>query len=168
MDPFRDETNAVVGKEQARHRRQQDHFIANVLATRPVQPSMEDRATCFFFRQYVSDDKARSSAPLRGVLEFVLPLYRQSSTSGALPAVAAAIGLAGLSNQGMSTNSRAVAASLHTKAIRQLAAAVADPIENKTDQTLAAIMLMCVYEVKSRLMKRIGSDILTIRPVYCM
>ena len=150
MDIFRNETKAVVRREQARQRWRQDPLVPEVLATRPVQPSMEDRATCFFFHQYVSQTEAKPSTSPRGVLEFVPPLYQQSGASGALQAVTAAIGLASLSNQGTSGDSRALATSLHTKALRHLAAAVADPIEKKTDQTLAAILLMCVYEVKLR------------------
>src|SRR5262249_17432019 len=82
--------------------------------------------------------------------EFLPILLRESIPHSALPTATAAVGLASLSNTKNSPEWSSMAQSLYGKAIRKVHAAVADPVLQPSDQTLAAIMLLGFYEVGIR------------------
>ncbi|KAH7137438.1 hypothetical protein B0J13DRAFT_559658 [Dactylonectria estremocensis] len=116
--------------------------------TRSLSPPAIDRATSFFIHQYVLIlESGSSSASLRGNHEY-LPglLQNEHSASGVLNTVIAAAGLAAMSNAGSVLAWRSEAFRLYGKAIRQLQDVLQDPIQRKSDQTLAAVMLMGTFE----------------------
>jgi hypothetical protein len=114
-----------------------------------VSPPLLDRATAFFFHQYVFREGQNSELPTRGHHEYLPALLLESSSSGALAAITAASGLASLANAGNSPSWKAEAYKLYGNAIRQLQIALKDPVELRSDQTLATIMLMGTFEVNA-------------------
>ncbi|UPK90449.1 hypothetical protein LCI18_001384 [Fusarium solani-melongenae] len=116
--------------------------------TRSVSPSTTDQATSFFIQQYVlTINGASSSAPLRGNHEYLPGLLRNETSSfGVLSTITAAAGLAALSNAGNAPAWRSEAFRMYGKAIRQLRNALQDSVERVSDQTLAAVMLMGMFE----------------------
>lgn len=120
-----------------------------VVRTRSLSPPAMDRATNFFIHQYVLTLQGSSgSAPLRGNHEYLPGLLRkEDSASGVLSTIVTAAGLAAMSNAGSVLAWRSEAFQLYGKAIRQLQNALRDPIQMKSDQTLAAVMLMGTFEV---------------------
>ncbi|RSM10761.1 hypothetical protein CEP52_003407 [Fusarium oligoseptatum] len=117
--------------------------------TRSVSPSTTDQATSFFIQQYVlTINGASSSVPLRGNHEYLPGLLRNETFPfGVLSTITAAAGLAALSNAGNAPAWRSEAFRMYGKAIRQLRDALQDPVERVSDQTLAAVMLMGMFEV---------------------
>ncbi|KAM0427884.1 hypothetical protein ACHAPT_007343 [Fusarium lateritium] len=107
-----------------------------------------DQATSFFIQQYVlTINGSYGSAPLRGNHEYLPGLLRNETSSfGVLSTITAAAGLAALSNAGNAPAWRSEAFRMYGKAIRQLRDALEDPVERASDQTLAAVMLMGIFE----------------------
>jgi len=106
-----------------------------------------DRATAFFIHQYVFRVDESNSAPARGNHEYLPALIGQEEANGPLRTIVAAAGLAALSNAGNSSAWAVEAYQWRSKAIRQLQFALNDPVRDKTDHTLAAIMFMGTFEV---------------------
>lgn len=119
------------------------------LCTRQVSPPVVDQATAFFFNHYVFGASQQSHIAIRGHHEYLPALYRACSPSGALATITAAAGLASLANAGNSSTWSGKAYVLYGKALHQIQKALSDPLELKSDQTLAAVMLMGTFEVKS-------------------
>ena len=79
----------------------------------------------------------------------------------------AAVGLASLSNTIHTPKWSSMAQSLYGRAIRQVHAAVGDPVLQQSDQTLTAIMLLGFYEVRDCLKARgLLSHVIIVRERY--
>lgn len=119
---------------------------------RSLSCPLEDRATAFFVHQYVfgSGGGVEHPAHRGGLHEYIPQLLehrRQAKGANVLATITAAAGLAALANAGSSAPWRAEAYRWYGKAIHQLKENLADQQLVKADQTLAAVMLMGMFEV---------------------
>jgi len=87
------------------------------------------------------------TAITHGNHEYLPVLCKRAELDGPLRTMVAATGLAALSHSGNASSWRIEAYRLYGKAIRQLHSALSVDCQAKTDQTLAAIMLMGVFGV---------------------
>ena len=131
-------------------------------AVRALRPSLslyhvadatwEDRASCFFFDQYILDPDDEYG---RGHLEYVPELYTRSqeaSIFGETPSSAClrwavdATGLMTLAQRGHALPLMVRARQTYGKALRSLQAALASAEQAVRDETFAAVMILSVYE----------------------
>ncbi|KAK5997077.1 Pyranose 2-oxidase [Cladobotryum mycophilum] len=112
-----------------------------------LSPSINDKGTAFFLREYVFDaGTSPSSATLQGFHDHLPALLQQEQTGGPLETIVSAAGLAALANAGASLQWKREAYSLYGKAIQKLQADLQDTARVKLDSTLAAIMMMGTFE----------------------
>lgn len=126
---------------------QQHDFIS----VRSLSIPLQDRATSFFIHQYAFTGVDTPVQPLgSGLHEYIpklLQQQQQQTKDDVLATITAAAGLAALANAGSSTKWRSEAYQMYGAAIYQLKCNLADPRLVKSDRTLAAIMLMGMFEV---------------------
>ena len=113
------------------------------LSPRTLSDSITDRAKCFFFYNFVVADQGLSKGHLDE-----LPALVQRWGNGALMTTITSVGLAGLSNTKHAPQVMVTARQIYARALRLTNAALRDPIESKTDQTLSAVMLLGLFEVR--------------------
>lgn len=85
----------------------------------------------------------------RGFQEYLPALYSRSPSSNALPIITTAAGFACLSNAGKQPALASPARQMYLSAIQLVSKALSDPVECKTDETLAAVLLLGVFEAVS-------------------
>lgn len=121
------------------------------IVTRSLSTPLEDEATCYFFQNFVSDFDPSLPSSSQGFIHaytLVLPtLYQQDSSSGVLPKIIDAIGLAGISNIKHSPELMFAAGQKYAKVLRAINASIQDSKQRSRDQTLIAIMLLGLFEV---------------------
>ncbi|RYP27177.1 hypothetical protein DL768_011329 [Monosporascus sp. mg162] len=106
--------------------------------------SVEQRASCFFVWNFVLVPKEEDP---RGFLDYLVPLLRQEGSGSHLQHAFNACSFAILYNrEGPSTNLWERALSEYSKALSKLNAALRDAEEQKTDSTLAAVLLLGMFE----------------------
>ncbi|PQE31760.1 negative acting factor protein [Rutstroemia sp. NJR-2017a WRK4] len=110
--------------------------------TPPLTASLEERAICFFLANYV----LIPHGPIRcGFLGFLIPMMRIAPSkilSDALTAVA----LATFGNQPNAKMLKPKAEQAYAKALRQTTTAIANPRQALEDSTLAAVLLLGLFE----------------------
>lgn len=87
----------------------------------------------------------------RGHLDYLVPfLHTETDPNSPFQLAYSACGLAALSNRekSASTDLNAVSYMQHTRAMRAISSALQDPVRCKTDATLAAVQLLCFFEVR--------------------
>ena len=99
---------------------------------------------CFLFLTlpYVWGPESRSGKPARGHHEYLPALYAMDDSDGPLANTIHAVAVASLANAGNARGRLVDAYELHGVAIRRISAALMDPEHVKSDQTLAAVMLL--------------------------
>jgi Fungal specific transcription factor domain len=107
-----------------------------------LTPPPEDRATCYFFSNFVLDESGVS----RGHMAYLPRIYQQDSLNGALSAVISSVGLAALSNVSNDPTLMGKARQKHVSALSLTNAALRDPAIAKEDGTLAAVTLLGMFE----------------------
>ncbi len=76
-----------------------------------------------------------------------VPTLIQCPGNGALSATVASVGMAGLANTKFAPQVMIAARQTYARALRLINAALRDPIETKTNQTLSAVLLLGLFEV---------------------
>ena len=114
---------------------------------RCVVPSIVEQATAFFFCRHVWRPESRSGKPARGHHEYLPALYAMDDSDGPLANTIHAVAVVSLANAGNARGWLVDAYELHGVAIRRIRAALMDPEHVKSDQTLAAVMLLGTFEV---------------------
>jgi hypothetical protein len=110
-----------------------------------LQGPLDDQATCFFIANWVL--QPRQEAKTRGFMEYLLPLLKQRSPPEHFKAAFDACAYASMGNRaGPGQNFKNVALSSYTRALATTHKALQDPILSKQDNTLAAILLLGLYE----------------------
>ena len=112
------------------------------LMCRELSTPVEEQATCFFFQNYVLDD-------FKGYYRYVPSVYSTLPAGCALAEAITSLGMAGIANSKKDTRLMINANFKYTSALRTVNAALRDPCEAKTDQTLVAVMLLGLFEVRS-------------------
>lgn len=105
-------------------------------------------ASCHFFSNFILVPRQGST---RGFMDYLLPLMKSEAQNSHLQHAFNACSLAHLGNRVRSTSEDIPdkALSEYTKALAATHEALKDPEASKTDGTLAAVLLLGLYEVSS-------------------
>ncbi len=120
------------------HSRQTSPF--SDLMCRELSTPVEEQATSFFFQNYVIDD-------FRGYYSCLPSVYSALPAGSALGEAITSLGMAGIANCKRDMRLMINANFKYTSALHTINAALRDPEEAKTDQTLGAVMLLGLFEV---------------------
>lgn len=113
------------------------------MSTWSLEPPWEDVAIAYFFDQHVIEPKSGSL----GHLEFLPALYLNSPTHSCLRPSLNAVANLSLYYSSKSPPLQFIARRLHHEALLSMNSALHDPGENCLDETLAAAMLLSLFEV---------------------
>lgn len=107
---------------------------------------IEQIATDFFFSNFVAVPHNGDS---RGFLGYMIPLANADPSNKHLSLAFSAVKLAALGNKPNAKSLLWKAEEQYSRAIRHVNQALRDPVDQKTDQTLAAVLLLGLFEVSS-------------------
>ncbi len=105
---------------------------------------IDEQAPCYFISNYVLAPKNTS----RGYFDFLIPMLKNESPDSHLSLAFSAVALASLGNR-PSTRGRSVlpqAVGQYAKALKATNLALQNPVHQKTDQTLASILMLGFFE----------------------
>ena len=88
----------------------------------------------------------KGAGSFRGFQEYLPGLYREEKYRATLSTVITAAGLASLSNASQQPEVGASGRHMYLRALRMVSEALADSSQVKSDQTLAAVMLLGLFE----------------------
>lgn len=91
----------------------------------------------------------RSQDTVRGFLPFLAPMYGASSEDSLLRTATHAAALCAISQLPDQKHLQYRAAATYGKAMRVAAGALQDPLKARSDETLQATLLLCLYEVNN-------------------
>ena len=120
--------------------------MSNQLVSRNLSVPLEDRATCFFFDNFVSADRIFS---MGSNLKYLPNVIQQDCVDSALSGIVIAIGMASISNTEKSPELMLAARQKHSSVLRVINASLQDPEKAKADPTFAAVLLLGLFEVNS-------------------
>jgi hypothetical protein len=106
--------------------------------------SAEEQATCFFFKNYVFQDYKFQS---RCDLQYLLNIYSSEEIGPALSESVVSLGMAGLSHFWRASSVMGHANAKYNSALQIVSSRLRNLEEAKTDQTLASVLLLGLYEV---------------------
>ncbi|KAH7126470.1 hypothetical protein B0J13DRAFT_565534 [Dactylonectria estremocensis] len=115
---------------------------SGAMSTWSLEPPWEDVAIAYFFDQHVIEPKSGSL----GHLEFLPALYLNSPTHSCLRPSLNAVANLSLYYSSKSPPLQFIARRLHHEALLSMNSALHDPGENCLDETLAAAMLLSLFE----------------------
>jgi hypothetical protein len=121
------------------HSRQRSPF--SDLVCKELSYPVEEQATYFFFQNYALDD-------FKGYYSYLPSVYSTLPAGSALSEAITSLGMAGIANSKKDTRLMINANFKYTSALYNVNAALRDPEEAKTDQTLVAVMLLGLFEVR--------------------
>jgi hypothetical protein len=110
---------------------------------------VEQQAPCFFLSNYVLTPTSDADTP-RGYFDFLGPLMRGEGPDTQLTLAFSAVSMASLANRPSSKHSadlKHIAITQYTRALKATNLALQNPTLQKTDQTLAAVLMLGFYEV---------------------
>lgn len=110
----------------------------------PLSAALEERAICFFLSNYVLIPHGAIKC---GFLGFLLPMMK-AQPSAILSDSLSAVALATFGNQPNAKTLKPKAQQAYAKALRQLTNVVSDPKQAAQDTTLAAVLLLGLFEVR--------------------
>ena len=113
-----------------------------------LPPSHEDQAKCFFFQNFVLEDNCSS----RGHFDYLPGIYRNIKIYTFLDDAVVALGLAGLANRTKVSKFMLKASVRYNAAVRAVSFALGEMEYVRSDQTLIAVMLLSLYEVRDKLL----------------
>ena len=106
---------------------------------------IDQQAACFFLSNYVLIPE---EGTMRGYLDFLLPLLKRPKPDPSFILAFSAVGLAALGNRPNSKSLLPKAESLYVRALKQINLALQNPTKSTDDSTLAAVLLLSVFEVR--------------------
>jgi hypothetical protein len=106
----------------------------------------EDQAACHFVSNFILVPRQDGT---RGFMEFVLPLMKGEGPNGPLSHAFKACAYATLGNRpnAVASGIAEQAIGKYQDALRSIQSVLQDPEESKSDATLAAVLLLGLYEV---------------------
>lgn len=107
---------------------------------------LETRAANFFLSNFVLLPAVGTN---RARLDYVLPLIKSEPARSPLQCAFAAVSMASLANRPHAKSLLASANGLYSIALRQVNNALRDPAVQKNDSTLASVLLLGLFEVRS-------------------
>jgi hypothetical protein len=123
----------------------QQSWVSSLISTPAI--SAEDQATSFFFGNYVAGREIRNTC---GNFQYLSTIYANQPVGIPLRQAIAAVGFAGLANFWKAPSIMAQANNAYCTALRLINTGLGNIEEAKSDQSVAAIMLLGLYEVQSR------------------
>jgi hypothetical protein len=125
----------------------EDQRILNNVQTISLVPDRRDQAICLFFYEYATD--------VKGVYDYVPAVCSRPSISGATSCLYDTIELIGLSHlSGMRYGAPCFSKTeldvykKHSSVLRAVNSALSDPLLATTDETLVAVILLGLFEVR--------------------
>lgn len=106
----------------------------------------EQQAVCAFFLDFVMLPRHPDS--VQGHLEHLLPLYNKTSPESPLRLATSSVALAFSGNSPTRQNDHQLGRSLFGRALRKTSAAIRNPQESRKDETLMAVLLLALFEVR--------------------
>ncbi|KAM0251887.1 hypothetical protein ACHAQJ_008000 [Trichoderma viride] len=152
---FRDETTRVVRRAQKTPPRKgilasaaEDQGILNNVQTMSLVPDQRDQAMCLFFYEYATD--------VKGVYDYVPAVCSRPSIPGAATCLYDTIELIGLSHlSGLRYGAPCLSKKelnvykKHSSVLKAVNSALSDPSLATTDETLVAVILLGLFEVRT-------------------
>jgi hypothetical protein len=111
--------------------------------TLELSTSSAEQATCYFFRNYVLEDKSTS-----GSFQYLHDIYSNELIGPALADSIEALGMVGLANFWKASDFQFHANRKYNSALRLVSSRLRNEEEARADQTLVAVMLLGLYEVR--------------------
>lgn len=111
-----------------------------------IQVSWEDESICYFIDQHVLPSSEHS--PVLGHLDFIPSLYIGSAADSCIRPAVQAVSYLSLFQFSKSSSLYAKAYVAHLAALRSLNQALRVPESTKQNETLAAVMLLSLFEVR--------------------
>lgn len=111
---------------------------------------VEEQAPCFFLSNYVLAPNRNEATTQRGYFEFLGPLIKGEGPESQLALAFSAVSMASLANRPSSKHRadlRQLAIAQYAKALKATNLALQNPATQKSDQTLAAVLMLGFYEV---------------------
>lgn len=103
-------------------------------------------AVTFFFKNFITLPQQAEST--RGYLEFLVPLYNQALPSSVLHLATSAVAMAACGQYPGREALVGEAVKTYGKAIRKLNTDLKDPVMSKSNETVLAILMFSLYEVR--------------------
>jgi hypothetical protein len=107
---------------------------------------IDQQAACFFLSNFVL---VPEEGTMRGYLDFLIPLLKRSEPDQSFMLAFAAVGFAALGTRQKSLLPKADY--FYVKALKQINIALQNPKKSTDDATLAAVVLLSVFEVSAKL-----------------
>ena len=117
----------------------------------------EQQAICAFFLDFVLLPRHPDS--IEGHLEHLLPLYANTGADSPLSLATSAVALMVSGGSPTRRNDQQLGRTIFGKALRKTSTAIRNPAESKKDETLMAVLLLGLFEVRY-LLSRLVSEIL--------
>lgn len=107
----------------------------------------EQQAICAFFLDFVLLPRDHDS--VQGPLEHLLPLYKNTPSDSPLSLATSSVALviAGTSSPNKQRDQQ-LGRSIFGRALRKTSAAIRHPVESRKDETLMAVLLLGLFEVR--------------------
>lgn len=126
----------------------EDSILQLVTHTTPftleLSISPSDQATCYFFRNYVLEDKSTS-----GSFQYLHDIYSNETVGPALADSIESLGMVGLAHFWKTPNLQFQANRKYNSALRLVSSRLRNEEEARADQTLVSVMLLGLYEVST-------------------
>jgi hypothetical protein len=119
------------------------------VSTMTLSVPVEQQAPCFFLTNYVISPVSDVDTP-RGYFDFLGPLLRGEGPESQLTLAFSAVSMASLANRPSSKHRADLkhnAVAQYTRALKATNLALQNPAMQKTDATLAAVLMLGFYEV---------------------
>ena len=113
-----------------------------------ISVPIEEQAPCYFMSNFVMTPRDGSS---RGYFDFLAPMIKAEKPDSHLSIAFYAVALASLANRPSSKSSGLLQQALgqYAKALKAINSALQSPLHQKTDQTLASIIMLGFFEVRN-------------------
>lgn len=106
----------------------------------------EYEAVPFFFKNFIALPQQAEST--RGFLEYLVPLYNRARPSSVLHLATSAVAMATVGQYPGRAELIRRAVSTYGKALKKLNDDLKDPVMSKSDETVIAILMFSLYEVR--------------------
>ena len=106
----------------------------------------EQQAICAFFLDFVLLPRHPDSA--QGHLEHLLPLYANTAAESPLSLATSSVALMISGNSPIRRNDQQLGRTIFGKALQKTSAAIRNPAESRKDETLMAVLLLGLFEVR--------------------
>jgi hypothetical protein len=121
-------------------------MLRALVPTNAMSVPLDVQAPCYFMSNFTLASQPTS----RGYFDFLLPLVKTEPADSHFSLAFSAVAFASLANRPSARGSNlfSQAASQYIKALRAVNLALQSPAHQKTDQTLAAILMLGFFEVR--------------------